>query len=108
MVRYVSDRMAVMYLGSIVEVGAADEVYFDPKHPYTEVLIGSNPEPDPQVERVRVSTSIQGEIPSPVNVPAGCRFASRCPKAMDICKQTTPELTPLKDIARSIACHLYV
>ena len=108
MVRYVSDRMAVMYLGSLMEVGKASEVYFDPKHPYTEVLIGSNPEPDPRVERVRVSTSIQGEIPSPVNVPAGCRFASRCPKAMDICKQTTPELTPLKDIDRSIACHLYV
>ncbi len=107
MVRYVSDRMAVMYLGSLVEIGKANEVYFDPKHPYTEVLIGSNPEPDPQVERGRPSTAIQGEIPSPVNVPPGCRFANRCPKVMDVCRQTTPELIPLKDVDRHIACHLY-
>ena len=107
MVRYVSDRMAVMYLGSLMEVGKANEVYFDPKHPYTEVLIGSNPEPDPKVERGRPSTAIQGEIPSPVNVPPGCRFANRCPKVMDVCRQTTPELIPLKDLDRSVACHLY-
>lgn len=107
MVRYVSDRMAVMYLGSLVEVGRADEVYFDPKHPYTEVLIGSNPEPDPELERSRPSTAIQGEIPSPVNVPAGCRFANRCPKVMDVCKSITPQLIPLKDIERQVACHLY-
>ena len=107
MVRYVSDRMAVMYLGSLVEVGKADEVYFDPKHPYTEVLIGSNPEPNPQLERNRPSTTIQGEIPSPVNVPAGCRFANRCPKVLDQCRTVTPELIPLKDINRQVACHLY-
>ncbi|MDD9890656.1 MAG: ATP-binding cassette domain-containing protein [Gammaproteobacteria bacterium] len=107
MVRYVSDRMAVMYLGSLVEVGKANEVYFDPKHPYTEVLIGSNPEPDPQVERGRPSTAIQGEIPSPVNVPPGCRFANRCPRVMDVCRQSTPELIPLKDVDRHVACHLY-
>ena len=107
MVRYVSDRMAVMYLGSLVELGKADEVYFDPKHPYTEVLIGSNPEPDPELERTRPSTAIQGEIPSPVNVPAGCRFANRCPKVMDICRSTTPEMIPLQDVDRMVACHLY-
>ena len=107
MVRYVSDRMAVMYLGSLVELGKADEVYFDPKHPYTEVLVGSNPEPDPNLERSRASTAIQGEIPSPVNVPAGCRFANRCPKVMDVCRNTTPELIPLKDEDRLVACHLY-
>ncbi len=112
MVRYVSDRMAVMYLGSLVEVGRADELYFNPKHPYTEVLIGSNPEPDPELERSRPSTAIQGEIPSPVNVPAGCRFANRCPKVMDVCKTVTPELIPLKNIEdatskREVACHLY-
>ena len=107
MVRYVSDRMAVMYLGSLVEVGKSDEVYFDPKHPYTEVLIGSNPEPDPKLERSRPSTAIQGEIPSPVNVPAGCRFANRCPKVMDVCKNVTPQLIPLKDVDRQVACHLY-
>ncbi len=107
MVRYVSDRMAVMYLGSLVEVGKADEVYFDPKHPYTEILIGSNPEPDPELERSRPSTAIQGEIPSPVNVPAGCRFANRCPKVMDVCRVETPQLIPLQDAERQVACHLY-
>lgn len=107
MVRYVSDRMAVMYLGSLVEIGRADALYFDPKHPYTEVLIGSNPEPDPELERSRPSTAIQGEIPSPVNVTAGCRFANRCPKAMEVCKTVTPLLVKLKDLDREVACHLY-
>lgn len=107
MVRYVSDRMAVMYLGSLVEIGKADEVFFHPKHPYTEILIGSNPEPDPRSERTRVSTAIKGEIPSPVNVPEGCRFASRCPKVMDVCRNTTPELIALRDVDRQVACHLY-
>ena len=106
MVRYVSDRMAVMYLGSIVEVGKADEVYFDPKHPYTEILVGSNPEPDPNLERQRASTTIKGEIPSPVNVPAGCRFANRCPKVEENCRRVTPKLIPLKDSDRQVACHL--
>ena len=107
MVRYVSDRMAVMYLGSIVEVGKADDVYFNPKHPYTEILVGSNPEPDPNVERGRTSTTIRGEIPSPVNVPAGCRFANRCPKVEENCKRVTPQLIPLKDLEHKVACHLY-
>ena len=113
MVRYVSDRMAVMYLGSLVEIGPADRVFFAPKHPYTEVLIGSNPEPDPESERQRESTAIRGEIPSPVNVPAGCRFANRCPKAMDVCREKSPTLQPVWDAeqavdsVRLVACHLY-
>lgn len=107
MVRYVSDRMAVMYLGSLVEIGAADDVYFEPKHPYTEILIGSNPEPDPAQEKQRPSTAIQGEIPSPVDIPAGCRFANRCPKVMDRCRTETPRLIPLPGLNRQIACHLY-
>jgi oligopeptide/dipeptide ABC transporter ATP-binding protein len=108
MVRYVSDRMAVMYLGMVVELGPANDVFFSPKHPYTEVLVASNPEPDPITERSRASTTISGEIPSPVNVGAGCRFASRCPKVMDICRSTTPELNPLKDDSiRQVACHLF-
>ena len=110
MVRYVSDRMAVMYLGSLVELGPANRVFFVPKHPYTELLIGSNPEPDPLSERARDSTAIRGEIPSPVNVPAGCRFANRCPKVMDVCRETTPELIPVADVdhpERLVACHLY-
>ena len=109
MVRYVSDRIAVMYLGSLIELGSADEVFFDPKHPYTQVLIGSNPEPDPKLERSRTSTKIQGEIPSPVNIKPGCRFASRCPKVMDICRASTPELRNITTNGREriVACHLY-
>ena len=96
MVRYVSDRMAVMYLGTIVELGAADQVFFNPQHPYTKILVGSNPEPDPKLERSRNSTSIQGEIPTPVNVPAGCRFANRCPQVMEKCRSQTPELVTVQ------------
>jgi oligopeptide/dipeptide ABC transporter ATP-binding protein len=108
MVRYVSDRMAVMYLGTVVEIGPANDVFFKPKHPYTEILIGSNPEPDPETERHRDSTHITGEIPSPVNVGEGCRFAGRCPKVMDKCRTVTPELLPLKEVTgREVACHLY-
>ncbi|MFK7912726.1 MAG: ABC transporter ATP-binding protein [Pseudomonadales bacterium] len=113
MVRYVSDRMAVMYLGSLVEVGPANEVFFEPQHPYTQILVGSNPEPDPAAERQRDSTAIQGEIPSPVNVPAGCRFAGRCTKVMDRCRTETPKLITLKTVenanqaTREVACHLY-
>ena len=112
MVRYVSDRMAVMYLGSLVEVGRANDVFFSPRHPYTEILVGSNPEPDPASERARVSTHIRGEIPSPINIPPGCRFAGRCPKVMDVCREKTPELIPLKEDSgsqpdRQVACHLY-
>ena len=112
MVRYVSDRMAVMYLGALVEIGPANDVFFSPRHPYTEILVGSNPEPDPRTERQRASTTISGEIPSPVNVGAGCRFAGRCPKVMDLCRTTTPQLIDLSDALndsgeRQIACHLY-
>ena len=109
MVRYVSDRIAVMYLGSMIEVGVSDRVFFEPKHPYTQLLVGSNPEPDPEHERNRVSTMIQGEIPSPVNIQPGCRFANRCPKVMDVCRSNTPELIPLHDGSdeRFVACHLY-
>ena len=111
MVRYVSDRMAVMYLGSLVESGPADDVFFKPKHPYTQVLVGSNPEADPRHERTRASTAIQGEIPSPVNVLPRCRFANRCPQAMPECKHQTPELVTLTDTTdnepRQVACHLY-
>ena len=108
MVRYVSDRMAVMYLGTVVEIGPANDVFFRPKHPYTDILVHSNPEPDPESERKRASTTIRGEIPSPVNVKPGCRFAGRCPKVMDVCRATTPALIPLKeDSTRQVACHLY-
>ena len=113
MVRYISDRMAVMYLGGLVEIGTSSEVFFDPKHPYTQTLIASNPEADPNHERNRQSTTIQGEIPSPVNVPAGCRFANRCPQAMPHCSTTMPALKPVPTTSedmqsqRLVACHLY-
>jgi oligopeptide/dipeptide ABC transporter ATP-binding protein len=108
MVRYISDRMAVMYLGALAEIGPAHDVFFDPKHPYTEILIASNPEPDPEHERTRQSTTIAGEIPSPVDIGVGCRFAGRCPHAMERCRVETPQLLPLADDpARSVACHLY-
>jgi oligopeptide transport system ATP-binding protein len=106
MVRYVSDRMAVMYLGCLVESGPSDEVFFDPQHPYTQLLIESNPEPDPDHERNREHVPIRGEISSPVNVTAGCRFADRCPKVMDHCKTVTPKVTKLNE-SRLVACHLF-
>ena len=109
MVRYVSDRMAVMYLGSLVEVGSADDVYFRPWHPYTKVLVASNPEPDPRSERQRATIPITGEIPSAINIGVGCRFATRCPDVMDVCRTATPGLRTLTDggSTRQVACHLY-
>lgn len=106
MVRYVSDRMAVMYLGAMVELGPANEVYFRPKHPYTELLIKANPEPDPRLEKTRQHSLIKGEIPSPVNVKPGCRFAGRCPKVMPHCANETPQW---KSVGKDhfVACHLY-
>lgn len=106
MVRYVSDRMAVMYLGSLVELGPANEVYFRPQHPYTQLLTASNPEADPKIERTRPTMPLKGEIPSPVNLKAGCRFAGRCPKVMDVCKGTDPEWKEVKP-GHFVACHLY-
>jgi oligopeptide/dipeptide ABC transporter ATP-binding protein len=109
MVRYISDRMAVMYMGSLVETGPADDVYFEPLHPYTKVLVGSNPEPDPESERKRASIPIHGEIASPVNIGPGCRFASRCASVMPVCRTVTPQLkAPDPRVPeRCVACHLY-
>ncbi|HMB72487.1 MAG TPA: ABC transporter ATP-binding protein [Gammaproteobacteria bacterium] len=111
MVRYVSDRMAVMYMGTIVELGAADDVYFEPNHPYTQGLVASNPEPDPRTERERETHPIRGEITSPVNIGAGCRFAGRCPMVMEQCRTVTPRLTTIEPedgrAPRKVACHLF-
>ena len=106
MVRYVSDRMAVMYLGTVVETGPANEVFFEPKHPYTKLLIESNPEPDPNLERSRGHIPIKGEITSPINVGPGCRFADRCPDVMDHCRHVTPETTTLTE-SHTVACHQF-
>ena len=104
MVRYVSDRMAVMYLGTIVESGPANDVFFSPRHPYTRLLIESNPEPDPEVERQRQFVPIKGELSSPVNPGPGCRFASRCPNVSDICRKKAPEAVMVRD-QHWVACH---
>jgi len=106
MVRYVSDRMAVMYLGAVVETGSADDVFFEPRHPYTELLIDSNPEADPRLERTRAHVPIQGEITSPINLGPGCRFADRCPKVIAPCRAEPPPEVIVSD-SHSVSCHLY-
>jgi oligopeptide/dipeptide ABC transporter ATP-binding protein len=106
MVRYVSDRMAVMYLGTLVEMGPSDQVFFEPQHPYTKLLIESNPEPDPRLERERGFVPIQGEITSPVNVGAGCRFADRCPSMSEQCQRETPPITQIAS-DHVVSCHLF-
>ena len=106
MVRYISDRMAVMYLGALVEIGPADEVFFEPLHPYSQLLIEANPKPNPLAERAREHAQIKGEIPTPINIKSGCRFVGRCPKAMERCQSVTPVLSEVKP-SRFVACHLY-
>ncbi|MFN0001486.1 MAG: ABC transporter ATP-binding protein [Pseudohongiellaceae bacterium] len=105
MVRYVSDRMAVMYLGSLIEIGPANTVYFEPKHPYTQLLVKSNPEPDPERERHRIDALLEGEIPSPVNLLAACRFVGRCPLAEARCRVERPLLRDIT-VGHQVACHL--
>jgi oligopeptide/dipeptide ABC transporter ATP-binding protein len=98
MVRYVSDRMAVMYMGALVEIGPADDVYLPAQTPYTDILVASNPEPDPESERKRQSTTITARSRPRSNIPPGCRFASRCPHVMDVCRRETPQLlSPIVD-----------
>jgi len=101
--RHVCDRIAVMYLGKIVEMGSADLVVMEPLHPYTQALIKAVPVPDPTSTRVEVV--IKGEIPSPVNIPTGCRFHTRCPSAMEICRKKEPELIDVGK-GRAVACYL--
>jgi len=103
--RHMCDRIAVMYLGKIVEMADVDDLVYDPLHPYTKALINAVPVPDPTAKRIEVV--IKGEIPSPVNPPPGCRFHTRCPSIIgDICRTEEPELIELmKD--HYVACHLY-
>ncbi len=104
MVRYISTRMAVMYLGQIVELGLAEDVYSRPIHPYTKALVAANPSPDPARERSRPDTLLGGELTSPVNPKAGCRFANRCPMVIDRCRVETPALRAIQP-GRVAACH---
>jgi len=106
MVRVICDRMAVMYMGSLVEVGTAKDVYDNPQHPYTQALISSNPIPDPAVEKERQRKLIQGEIGSPVNPKPGCKFAPRCPYVMAKCREVTPKLLETTPGRQQAACHL--
>ncbi|MEI8025566.1 MAG: oligopeptide/dipeptide ABC transporter ATP-binding protein [Pseudomonadota bacterium] len=105
MVRHISDRMAVMYLGQLVELGSSKDVFEAPLHPYSEALIASNPYPDPEKERKRTHKLLVGEITSPVNPKPGCRFAARCPIAEDRCRKETPHLREIVP-GRQVACHL--
>ena len=102
MVKHISDRIAVMYLGHIVETGTSDEVYFDPKHPYTRALLSAIPIPDPVEGKSRKRIRLEGELPSPMNPPKGCPFCTRCPMATDECRAQMPE-TREKD-GRTVAC----
>jgi len=106
LVRHVSDRMAVMYMGILVESGLADRVFFQPYHPYTRLLIAANPVADPRVEKNRIRPPIKGEISSPINVAPGCRFAPRCPEVQKHCHKITPP-SVLVEPGHEVACHLY-
>ena len=103
-VRHISDKVAVMYLGTIVEYTDADSIYANPMHPYTKALISAIPEPDPTKKKERII--LQGDVPSPIDPPSGCSFHTRCPFATDKCKEETPELINHGDgKEHQVACH---
>lgn len=106
MVRYVSDEVGVMYLGQLAELSEADEIYRHPLHPYTKGLLGSVPVANPKLARQKVKSSIEGDIPSPIDPPSGCRFHTRCPYAKPECSQQVPVLHDAGG-GHLVACHLY-
>ena len=103
-IKYLSDRIAIMYLGEVVEIGKTEEIFKNPKHPYTKALLSSVPELNPQDEKERIH--LQGELPSPENLPTGCKFHTRCPYVMEICKTSTPQIKDFSD-THNCKCFLY-
>jgi len=102
-VRHLCDRIAVMYLGRIVETGTSQELFANPRHPYTRALIDAVPDPDPEGEAMRERTALKGEVPSALDPPSGCVFHTRCPIAMDRCKLDAPELIAMEG-GQAAAC----
>ena len=104
-VKYISDRVGVMYLGSMVELAGADEIFHHPIHPYTQTLLSAVPVPDPKLSRTRQRIILEGDVPSPMNPPSGCRFHTRCPYATQQCKEETPKFKE-HEPGHWAACHL--
>lgn len=104
MVRYISDRVGVMYLGKMMELASSDELYDNPLHPYTKALLSAIPIPDPEAQRNKKIIKLEGDVPSPINPPKGCRFVDRCPYAIEICNDQEPQWRELEE-KHFVACH---